>query len=150
MFFFLLKIPVLNELEGLAKGGKFPSPNSRSSSDPYHVIRVAESSKHALDFLGIKHSSVKCITTKGTILTSSVFTVEDDSSSDVLKNDDKILAACMALCKSNKDQQVEGEPRKLYREIVLLTEDRNLRVKALSRDVPVRELPDFMKWAGLG
>lgn len=43
-----------------------------------------------------------------------------------------------------------GEPRKLFREVVLLTEDRNLRVKALARDVPVRELPDFLQWAGLG
>lgn len=43
-----------------------------------------------------------------------------------------------------------GEPRRLYREVVLLTEDRNLRVKALARDVPVRELPGFMQWAGLG
>lgn len=36
------------------------------------------------------------------------------------------------------------------RDVVLLTDDRNLRVKALSRDVPVRELPDFMRWANLG
>lgn len=39
-----------------------------------------------------------------------------------------------------------GQPRRLEREIVLLTEDRNLRVKAYARDVPVRELPDFMRW----
>lgn len=39
--------------------------------------------------------------------------------------------------------------RYLQREVVLLTTDRNLRVKALSRDVPVRELPDFIRWAGL-
>lgn len=42
------------------------------------------------------------------------------------------------------------EPRKLFREVVLLTDDRNLRVKALARDVPVREIPDFMQWTGLG
>jgi protein SMG6 len=40
--------------------------------------------------------------------------------------------------------------RFLVRDVVLLTEDRNLRVKALSNDLPVRELPDFIKWAGLG
>jgi protein SMG6 len=38
----------------------------------------------------------------------------------------------------------------LVSEVVLLTDDRNLRVKALARDVPVRELVDFMQWAGLG
>lgn len=43
-----------------------------------------------------------------------------------------------------------GEPRRLVRDVVLLTDDRNLRVKALTRDVPVRELPDFVRWASLG
>lgn len=149
---YVLMVPlvVLNELEGLARGGKHPAPAPRTTLDPEHVRKVAESAKQALEFLGTRHQFVKCITTKGTILTSSTFTVEDDNTSDVLKNDDKILATCLTLCKSNKDQHVEGQPRELYREVVLLTEDRNLRVKALARDVPVRELPDFMIWAGLG
>lgn len=43
-----------------------------------------------------------------------------------------------------------GEVRHLVREVVLLTTDRNLRVKALTNDIPVRELRDFIKWAGLG
>lgn len=43
-----------------------------------------------------------------------------------------------------------GEVRYLVREVVLLTTDRNLRVKALTNDIPVRELSDFIKWAGLG
>lgn len=42
-----------------------------------------------------------------------------------------------------------GQPRKITREVVLLTEDRNLRVKALARDMPVREVRDFVQWAGL-
>lgn len=44
----------------------------------------------------------------------------------------------------------EGQPRRVKRDVVLLTDDRNLRVKALARDVPVREVPDFIQWAGLG
>lgn len=39
--------------------------------------------------------------------------------------------------------------RRLYREVVLLTEDRNLRVKAHAHDVPVRDLLDFARWAGV-
>lgn len=39
--------------------------------------------------------------------------------------------------------------RRLYREVVLLTEDRNLRVKAHACDVPVRDLLDFARWAGV-
>jgi PIN domain len=36
--------------------------------------------------------------------------------------------------------------RRLRREVVLLTDDRNLRVKALARDVPVRDVPAFLTW----
>lgn len=43
-----------------------------------------------------------------------------------------------------------GEVRYIVREVVLLTTDRNLRVKALTNEIPVRELHDFVKWAGLG
>lgn len=87
-------------------------------------------------------------------------------------NDDKILATCLSLCKNNSQQSVDspqaegtfavvtvqnvrlfyfrpvvsGEPKKIYRDVVLLTEDRNLRVKALSSDMPVRAVMDFVNW----
>ena len=32
-----------------------------------------------------------------------------------------------------------------YYSVVLLTDDRNLRVKALANSLPARDLPDFMK-----
>lgn len=96
-------------MEGLAKGGKSPAPSGRSTTDPQHVIKVAESAKQALEFLSNRHPYVKCITTKGTILTSTTFTVEDDSVVDVtFKNDDKILSASLALCKGSKEPQVKG------------------------------------------
>lgn len=100
-------------------------------------------------------------------MTTSVFTVEDDSS-EQMSNDDKILITALSLCKTNLDKKSGefylkkkekedfnnfmggtleiGETRRILREVVLLTTDRNLRVKALSRDLPVRELPDFIKW----
>ncbi|KAF0292779.1 Telomerase-binding protein EST1A [Amphibalanus amphitrite] len=37
----------------------------------------------------------------------------------------------------------------LTREVVLLTDDRNLRLKALSMDVPTRTVPDFLSWASV-
>lgn len=39
---------------------------------------------------------------------------------------------------------------RLQREVVLLTDDRNLRVKALTRNVPVRDIPAFLSWAKVG
>ncbi|XP_057667443.1 telomerase-binding protein EST1A isoform X1 [Diorhabda carinulata] len=151
----MVPIVVISELEGLSRGGKVPAPDSRSTLDPQHVQKVATSARDALDFLKTRHASVKCVTTKGAIIPSTNFSTEDDSMWDnSFRNDDKILTTCLGLCKEQKDQTTqdvkEGEPRRLVREVVLLTDDRNLRVKAYARDVPVRELPDFMRWAGLG
>lgn len=39
---------------------------------------------------------------------------------------------------------------RLRREVVLLTDDRNLCVKALTRNVPVRDIPAFLSWAKVG
>lgn len=86
-------------------------------------------------------------------------------------NDDRILETALQLCKNNVEEKrglhltaspqssadltlflplATGEVRHLLREVVLLTTDRNLRVKAITNDIPVRELRDFVKWAGLG
>ncbi|XP_043684021.1 telomerase-binding protein EST1A-like isoform X3 [Vespula pensylvanica] len=153
----MVPLVVLNELEGLARGADARDcpPASRATLDPEHVARVAESAKAALAFARSRNPAIRCLTTRGTVLTSSTFTVEEDVDKDKLtRNDDRILATCLSLCRTgNKDHNnpaEEGQPRRLRREVVLLTEDRNLRVKALARDVPVREVPDFMEWAGLG
>lgn len=45
---------------------------------------------------------------------------------------------------------IADDPIRLLREVVLLTDDRNLRVKALTRNVPVRDIPTFLKWAQEG
>lgn len=37
----------------------------------------------------------------------------------------------------------------LYRDVVLLTEDRHLRMKAHTRNVPVKNIIQFCKWANL-
>ncbi|XP_015110321.1 telomerase-binding protein EST1A [Diachasma alloeum] len=155
LFTLMIPLVVLNELEGLARGAdpRDCTPNSRATLNPEHVARVAESAKSALSFARSRNPAIRCLTTRGTVLSSSTFTVEEDTSLDGLtRNDDRILATCLSLCKGSKDQVVveEGQPRRLRREVVLLTEDRNLRVKALARDVPVREVPDFIQWAGLG
>lgn len=144
---------MLSELEGLSKGT--PSTKVRGLSVPNaeHAQKVAQASRLALDFLKKRHPSVKCVTTRGAVLASTTFSTEDDATWDsTITNDDKILTTALVLCKNhmNQPEVVEGEPRHLVRDVVLLTEDRNLRVKAYARDVAVRALPDFMRWAGLG
>ncbi|KOX71356.1 Telomerase-binding protein EST1A [Melipona quadrifasciata] len=99
---------VLNELEGLARGADSRDcpPASRATLDPEHVARVAESAKVALAFARSRNPAIRCLTTRGTVLTSSTFTVEEDVDKDGLtRNDDRILATCLSLCKAgNKDQ----------------------------------------------
>ncbi|EFN73038.1 Telomerase-binding protein EST1A [Camponotus floridanus] len=151
----MVPLVVLNELDGLTRGADARDcpPASRATLNPEHVARVAESAKAALAFARSRNPAIRCVTTRGTVLPSSTFTAEEDVDKDELtRNDDRILTTCLNLCRSNKDQAntEEGQPRRLRREVVLLTEDRNLRVKALARDVPVREVPDFMQWAVLG
>lgn len=65
-------------------------------------------------------------------------------------NDDLILSCCTYYCKDKardfmpKDKDT---PVRLYREVVLLTDDRNLRLKAHTHNVPVKDIPAFMKWS---
>ena len=42
------------------------------------------------------------------------------------------------------------EPFRLLREVVLLTDDGMQCVKALTRNVPVRDIPAFLTWAQVG
>ncbi|XP_052900031.1 telomerase-binding protein EST1A [Anopheles moucheti] len=182
----MVPIIVINELEGLSKGIRHPTPKQQtlagtavsellvpasksfalptapaSAADPVtlptsssalipnlqHAAKVAESSKKALLFINSRNPAVKCVTTKGSILKTSSFTEEDDVG-ELKSNDDRILETALNLCRHNaKDKQIES--RNLTLDVVLLTTDRNLRVKAISNDLPVRELPDFIKWAGL-
>ncbi|KAK6625110.1 hypothetical protein RUM43_005401 [Polyplax serrata] len=154
--YYILTIPliVLNELEGLARGGRDRDLSHLSRTEQEHAADVSGSARTALSYLRSPPRSlptIRCVTTRGKFINSfTTFVVEDDIDKD-LKNDDRVLATCISLCRnSGKEQTKPGDPRHLVRKVVLLTEDRNLRVKALARDVPVREVPDFAQWAGLG
>ncbi|KAL0272665.1 UNVERIFIED_CONTAM: hypothetical protein PYX00_005543 [Menopon gallinae] len=154
--YYILTVPliVLNELEGLARGGRDRDMSHMSLPEKVHANDVTESARTALSYLKSTTRTlpkIRCVTMTGAFINSfTSFTVEDDVDRDI-KNDDRILATCLSLCRnSGKEQTKPGDPRHLVREVVLLTEDRNLRVKALARDVPVREVPDFALWAGLG
>lgn len=101
----------MSELEGLARGADSRDcpPSSRASLDPEHVARVADSAKAALAFARSKNPAIRCLTTRGTVLTSSIFTAEDDVRlNELASNDDKILATCLSLCRP-KDQVSVGK-----------------------------------------
>jgi protein SMG6 len=154
-----LRVPlvVLNELDGLAKGVALPAASKLKSSNDLksaadHAVMVTESARRALTFL---HSSppsvVKCVTSKGTTLNSLGITTEDDAVArcdEDKKNDDLILDSCQNLCAFEETTGSEpGGARVVRRDVVLVTEDRNLKLKAHLSDIPVSKMPDFVRWA---
>ncbi|XP_013186546.1 telomerase-binding protein EST1A isoform X2 [Amyelois transitella] len=139
---YMLAVPlvVMTELEGLKK-----------------CDRVGQSAQAALSWMSgaVKSGGVKLVTSRGSLLTSSTFTAEREQ--QAATNDDRVLATATNL-QANFTSQTEspreeaGDPARCVKrvcEVVLLTDDRNLRVKALAAELPARDLPSFMQWAGL-
>ncbi|EMP37822.1 Telomerase-binding protein EST1A, partial [Chelonia mydas] len=141
---------VINELDGLAKG---PELEHRAGS---HARLLQEKARRSIEFLEERFENrdncMRALTSRGNELESISFRSEDTTGQQG-NNDDLILSCCLHYCNdkakdfmpANKD-----DPIRLLREVVLLTDDRNLRVKALTRNVPVRDIPTFLKWAQEG
>ena len=138
---FQLRVPVvvLKELDGLAKGAR---PAKYAS--PEHAAMVAENARHALSFLKERNPNIKCVTSRGTVMPSLGIASEDDYDADK-NNDDLILDACQNL--AGFREEVKLNMRVVYRDLVLLTDDRNLKLKAHMTDIPVNKLSDFIHWA---
>ena len=107
---------------------------------------VAENAKRALSWLKDRPSNTKCVTSRGTVLASLAVTTEEDSLIDGKTNDDLILDVCLNLS-TNLSERRERDLRVVTRDVVLLTDDRNLKLKAYTCDVPVNTMPDFIRWA---
>ncbi|KAJ6639859.1 Telomerase-binding protein EST1A [Pseudolycoriella hygida] len=141
---YMLLVPtvVINEIEGLSKG-MFLDVIDKQKLDVAlrkeyeHNKMVGKAAKESLNFLRNKLSTVKCVTTKGSILNTFSFTAEDVST-EKASNDDRILLAAVNLS-SKSLVKTKNNVQYLLREVVLLTTDRNLRVKALAQNIPVRQ-----------
>eukprot|EP00088_Acartia_fossae_P052586 TRINITY_DN5945_c0_g1_i2.p1 TRINITY_DN5945_c0_g1~~TRINITY_DN5945_c0_g1_i2.p1 ORF type:complete len:1186 (-),score=351.14 TRINITY_DN5945_c0_g1_i2:275-3715(-) len=132
-----VSVVVLGELEGLSK--------SRDNSDrPEHAAMLRENSKQALAWIKEKHQNVKCVTTKGNILTSVMATSEMDTCADET-NDDRILSCCLNMDTSPPAATKDGM-KTVYRNSVLLTDDRNLKLKAHIEDCAVSRIKHFLLW----
>uniref|UniRef100_A0A8C7JV16 Telomerase-binding protein EST1A n=1 Tax=Oncorhynchus kisutch TaxID=8019 RepID=A0A8C7JV16_ONCKI len=140
---------VITELDGLAKG--------QESCDGSGSGRgVQEKAKVAVAFLErgfeAREPCLRALTSRGSQLESIAFRSEDTSGQQG-NNDDVILSCCLHYCKDEAKSLMPAQtngPVRLRREVVLLTDDRNLRVKALTRNVPVRDIPAFLTWAKVG
>ncbi|XP_008292448.1 telomerase-binding protein EST1A isoform X2 [Stegastes partitus] len=166
---YIIVVPliVITELDGLAKGqdtfggglgsgGRGTGSRGNYNVSAAHVKAVQEKARLAVAFLEkgfeAREPCLRALTSRGNQLESIAFRSEDTSGQQG-NNDDVILSCCLHYCKDKaKDfmpHQRNGTVR-LQREVVLLTDDRNLRVKALTRNVPVRDIPAFLSWAKVG
>merc|ERR1711862_275476 len=69
----------------------------------------------------------------------------EEDCSDGQKNDDRILQCCLNL-NSSPAPTIEHGIKTVYRDTVLITDDRNLRLKALTADCAVNSIKEFMNW----
>ncbi|XP_018603749.2 telomerase-binding protein EST1A isoform X1 [Scleropages formosus] len=152
---YILVVPliVITELDGLARGQEHRGGGGGSVTG---TRGLQERAKIAVNFLErgfeTREPCLRAMTSRGSQLESIAFRSEDTSGQQG-NNDDLILSCCLHYCKDKAKNFMPtkpDEPVRLRREVVLLTDDRNLRVKALTRNVPVRDIPAFLKWAKVG
>ncbi|XP_034034093.1 telomerase-binding protein EST1A-like [Thalassophryne amazonica] len=166
-YIIVVPLVVITELDGLAKGqdnfaggaglcGRSTGSRGNSNISVAHLRAVQEKARLAVAFLEkgfeAREQCLRALTSRGNQLESIAFRSEDTSGQQG-NNDDVILSCCLHYCKEKaKDfmPNQRGGIVRLRREVVLLTDDRNLRVKALTRNVPVRDIPAFLSWAKVG
>ncbi|BFZ18618.1 hypothetical protein BsWGS_21657 [Bradybaena similaris] len=143
----VVPLVVINELDGLTRGAR---DHQYDSPDHAHMVKCQ--AQAAIEFLQTefehKNTHLRAQTSKGSILETIAFTSEESDSSGV--NDDIILNCCLHYCKDMAREFMprdRDQPVRLYREVVLLTDDRNLRLKAHTCNVPVKDVPSFKKWS---
>ncbi|GFT26963.1 telomerase-binding protein EST1A [Nephila pilipes] len=147
-FHVVIPLVVINELDGLARGKR-----ARGHSSPEHTSRVTALSREAILFLeqqfASHHPRLRSMTSQCSILDTISFRSEEMGKNKGT-NDDLILNCCLSYCKDRAENYMPKNPNDsvtLSREVVLLTDDRNLRIKALAHHVPVRDLLSFLQWA---
>ncbi|VBB26689.1 unnamed protein product [Acanthocheilonema viteae] len=166
-FTVLVPTTVFSELESLSRlSSPKPTVGGREDFQDHWVgERAKEAVAYLKDLIGKQVPQIYTITSKGNLLTSLMFATEETSGSGELKavNDDFILSSCVNFAKTRSKpsnavttaQSVSvsmmdmEQPTRLYRSVVLLTEDRALNIKAVCENIPCRTVPSFMKWAAL-
>ncbi|XP_043071106.1 telomerase-binding protein EST1A isoform X2 [Drosophila grimshawi] len=141
----IIPLTVVKELDGLSKGVKLDSyRSSKQTQRIHHFDEVSTRAKKSLEFIRSAKNNVKCVTTKGSVISASLFALVEE---EYASNDDKILATAVAASKNASTEQCRDGKCFIRTELVLITTDRNLRVKALARNLAVSALDEFLQWA---
>ncbi|XP_062507794.1 telomerase-binding protein EST1A-like [Corticium candelabrum] len=137
---YTLAIPlvVFNELDGLAKGLEIPANVQQAEKVMKNAMASSTFITHCFKS---KRQNVSLLTSSGNLLNTSTFRLQDNSVQG--NNDDIILESSIQLNDRTRRQSKYGSIQK----VVLLTDDRNLRVKALARNIAVCNIELFFKLA---
>ncbi|OQR67471.1 telomerase-binding protein EST1A-like [Tropilaelaps mercedesae] len=177
-FSIYIPIIVVNELDGLARGCMTGARTHQSPAHAARVTAFAREALGFLESrFARREPKLRTVTSRGNLIDSISFRTEAGNDLAGVTNDDLILSCAVSLGKSPASgggvggeisaaaplvgpgqasgtghslQPGETEaPLRLFREAVLLTEDRNLAVKAMAHNVPVRDITSFVRWAQL-
>jgi protein SMG6 len=146
--YYILIVPllVINELEKLSK-----SISNCNDDSLEHAQYVQRSAKKSIQFLNDKFDkrdrNIKAITSQGSILETIQFRSEELKAKGT--NDELILGCCLHFVHDNARDFNKTDRIHLYREVVLLTEDRHLRMKSHTRNLPCKTIYHFCRWSNL-
>ncbi|KAF9533398.1 hypothetical protein CPB83DRAFT_472504 [Crepidotus variabilis] len=166
LFTVIVPLPVITELDGLSSSVPNPNTSESGEAQPSNHPELRAAAHQALEYiktaLRANGMVIKVQTTRGNYLSSLNIRMEEidfASSSSATKNnmDDLILKAAIwqneqwvdreGLLKSGMDIEVSSsaEGKDAATKVVLLTLDRNLRLKARSRQLPAANERDLAK-----
>ncbi|KAI2802482.1 Smg-6, nonsense mediated mRNA decay factor [Blomia tropicalis] len=151
---------VVRELEQIKARGKRLNNESIDDRDVAKSELANEILCWIRHVLSLKCSNLRSVTSKGSLL-DSIDLQEDFDNPNAYNNDDYVLYSCLNLIKDDhknptneqmisqlKDagESVSDKDEYIYRNVVLITNDLNLRLKSLCFEVPVRKLKQFRQW----
>ncbi|CAD6188384.1 unnamed protein product [Caenorhabditis auriculariae] len=104
----------------------------------------------------LKNPLMSTITTQGSKMALSMASEETEDGPRKI-NDDLIIQCCTALVGKTPEAAIgavselqnDGDTRRLFRNVVILSEDRGVTIKATAQQIPCRTVPSFIKWARL-
>uniref|UniRef100_A0A5S6QPJ7 PINc domain-containing protein n=1 Tax=Trichuris muris TaxID=70415 RepID=A0A5S6QPJ7_TRIMR len=123
---------VYNELVGLDKSGEKPHAQSRARS----AIKMLQEFSHDPSY------SVKSVTCSGKLLSSFRFSKNEETIKLENMNDDLIAQICVNM---SIKEGISEESSRHFRKVALLTDDRNLKIKAFGLRLYVLSVPLFLE-----
>jgi hypothetical protein len=149
---------VVKELKGLARGGlrtrhRKKYANDLDGEEATELKEVAlvtsKKAKLAMDFINASIQRFQIVTTTGRVMKvrSLREKIDDEFFNPKETNDDRIMKTVKCIEVNDKALRRLDNPRRIFRNTVLVTGDRCLRIRSFAEDLPGREIESIVFWA---